>query len=333
MDGKSRNGNLSRWIVVILAVIGFGVVAAVSYASRAEHRAVIAHVRVSGGESTTKAHPKRKPVPCFTRAAIAKKLLKFSSAAGSTHTSVTVAIKHFKRSVTIAQAPVCAPSVTVGHSYEAAFRYRTSAHSLALEVLTYSNKHWHVAYTAKHLKEHSRLTRETVQLRPIGKGVSKVALAFVIGSKGSLAAQSFTLADITGRGKSSGPVTTTTPPPSSAATPEPPGPGQWHVLETGIPVKARSVHAILLQNGKVLIMAGSGNNRMEFEKGSFESFIYDPVANTWKEIATPYDVFCAGHVQLPDGNVLIVGGTKEYPEPTKPGELPKTEYKGENASA
>jgi hypothetical protein len=106
--------------------------------------------------------------------------------------------------------------------------------------------------------------------------------------------------------------------------------GRWTVLE-GID-HARSVHAVLLQNGKLLIMAGSGNSRMEFEKGSFRSFIYDPVANTWKELKTPKDVFCSGHVQLADGNVLILGGTSAYPPETKPGEYPSTVYKGENMS-
>ncbi len=95
---------------------------------------------------------------------------------------------------------------------------------------------------------------------------------------------------------------------------------------------ARTVHAVLLQNGKLLLMAGSGNSRMEFEAGCFRSYVYNPVANTWKEIQTPSDLFCGGHVQLADGNVLFIGGTKGYPPPPKPGEYPSTVYKGANAS-
>ena len=95
---------------------------------------------------------------------------------------------------------------------------------------------------------------------------------------------------------------------------------------------ARTVHAVLLQNGKLLLMAGSGNSRMEFEAGCFRSYVYNPVANTWKELQTPSDLFCGGHVQLADGNVLFVGGTKGYPPPPKPGEYPSTVYKGANAS-
>jgi hypothetical protein len=106
--------------------------------------------------------------------------------------------------------------------------------------------------------------------------------------------------------------------------------GRWTVRE-GVD-HARTVHAVLLQNGKLLLMAGSGNSRMEFDAGCFRSYTYNPVANTWKEIPTPTDLFCAGHVQLANGNVLILGGTKGYPEPPKPGEYPSTIYKGENAS-
>jgi hypothetical protein len=106
--------------------------------------------------------------------------------------------------------------------------------------------------------------------------------------------------------------------------------GRWSVRE-GLD-HARTVHAVLLQNGKLLLMAGSGNSRMEFDAGCFRSYVYNPLANTYKEIQTPKDLFCGGHVQLANGNVLILGGTKEYPPPPKPGEFPSTIYKGENTS-
>jgi hypothetical protein len=106
--------------------------------------------------------------------------------------------------------------------------------------------------------------------------------------------------------------------------------GRWTVRE-GVD-HARTVHAVLLQNGKLLLMAGSGNSRMEFKAGCFRSYVYNPVAGTWKEIQTPTDLFCGGHVQLANGNVLILGGTKEYPAAPNPGEYPSTIYKGENTS-
>ncbi|HLH15141.1 MAG TPA: hypothetical protein VKV16_10165, partial [Solirubrobacteraceae bacterium] len=103
-------------------------------------------------------------------------------------------------------------------------------------------------------------------------------------------------------------------PPSELSLPEAPSneplsvTGRWSVRE-GVD-QARTVHAVLLQNGKVLLMAGSGNSRMEFDAGCFRSYVYDPVTNTSREILTPKDLFCSGHVQLANGNVLIVGGTR-----------------------
>ncbi len=117
--------------------------------------------------------------------------------------------------------------------------------------------------------------------------------------------------------------------PEAPAT-EPSVTGKWTV-RAGTD-HARMVHAVLLQNGKLLLMAGSGNSRMEFEAGCFRSYVYNPVANTWKELQTPSDLFCGGHVQLADGNVLFVGGTKGYPPSPKPGEYPSTVYKGANTS-
>lgn len=73
-----------------------------------------------------------------------------------------------------------------------------------------------------------------------------------------------------------------------------------------------SIHAILLRTGKVLLIAGSGNSVKLFEGGTFRSTLSDPVGNTFKKIDTPKDMFCAGHAQLPDDEVLIAGGTGRY---------------------
>ncbi len=107
--------------------------------------------------------------------------------------------------------------------------------------------------------------------------------------------------------------------------------GQWEVLP-GFGEGARTVHTVLLQNGRLLLMAGSGNNRTFALEKRWYSYVYDPLTKAAKEIPTPYDLFCAGHVQLSNGNVLILGGTKEYPPEPGPGEFPSTVYKGENQS-
>ncbi len=88
--------------------------------------------------------------------------------------------------------------------------------------------------------------------------------------------------------------------------------GHWTNINIPADRKINAVHAVMLNDGKVLIMAGSGNDIGNFNAGKFESEIYNPANNTFKLIKTPYDMFCSGHYILPDGNVLIAGGTARY---------------------
>ncbi len=62
---------------------------------------------------------------------------------------------------------------------------------------------------------------------------------------------------------------------------------------------------MLLHTGKVLLIAGSGNNQDNFDKKQFDSRLWDPVKGTIKKIPTPNDLFCTGHTQLADGRILI----------------------------
>ena len=76
--------------------------------------------------------------------------------------------------------------------------------------------------------------------------------------------------------------------------------------------RVNAIHAALLHTGKVLIIAGSGNNRDDFEAGTFRTVLYDPATDEFTDVHTPTDVFCAGHTFLPNGNLLVAGGTKSY---------------------
>jgi hypothetical protein len=85
--------------------------------------------------------------------------------------------------------------------------------------------------------------------------------------------------------------------------------GRWDIVaDSG----SRSIHAALLRTGKVLLMAGSGNDKKNFDVKRFESVLWDPRANTFQKLYTPWDIFCAGHAFLPNGDLLIAGGTKAY---------------------
>ncbi|MGW4562254.1 galactose oxidase-like domain-containing protein [Streptomyces sp. NPDC004561] len=88
--------------------------------------------------------------------------------------------------------------------------------------------------------------------------------------------------------------------------------GHWDIIEFPPRYRQDTIHAALLHTGKVLLIAGSGNNQENFDRKRFDTRIWDPVKGTIKKVPTPNDLFCTGHTQLADGNLLIAGGTKRY---------------------
>jgi hypothetical protein len=85
--------------------------------------------------------------------------------------------------------------------------------------------------------------------------------------------------------------------------------GVWDIVGN---THARTIHAVVLHTGKVLLMAGSGNSQATFNAKSFTTLLWDPATNNSTKVFTPWDVFCAGHSFLSNGDVLIAGGTKKY---------------------
>lgn len=88
--------------------------------------------------------------------------------------------------------------------------------------------------------------------------------------------------------------------------------GQWSTVELPAKFRVNGIHSVMLPTGKVLVVSGSGNNTHHFEAGTFETLLWDPADNSYRKIDTPVDLFCGGHAFLPDGNVLIAGGTAKY---------------------
>jgi hypothetical protein len=60
-------------------------------------------------------------------------------------------------------------------------------------------------------------------------------------------------------------------------------------------------HVVCSPTGKCLFVVGKG--------GKFSSYVYNPATKTKVLVRTPDDLFCGGHVLLPDGRALVVGGT------------------------
>ncbi|MFC7305337.1 galactose oxidase-like domain-containing protein [Streptomyces monticola] len=88
--------------------------------------------------------------------------------------------------------------------------------------------------------------------------------------------------------------------------------GHWDIVDVPEEFRLNTIHAAVLHTGKVLLVAGSGNNQKNFDAKKFDTILWDPVKKTFKKIDTPNDLFCTGHTQLPDGKLLVAGGTKRY---------------------
>jgi hypothetical protein len=88
--------------------------------------------------------------------------------------------------------------------------------------------------------------------------------------------------------------------------------GHWVKLDIPAKFRVNGIHSTLLYNGDVLIMVGSGNDQSSFDAGTFKTLLLDPVTMREQLIPTPWDLFCAGHIELPDGNILVAGGTARY---------------------
>src|SRR6201997_832457 len=97
--------------------------------------------------------------------------------------------------------------------------------------------------------------------------------------------------------------------------------GQWSTLSNSMPINP--VHVALLSNGKLLVVAGSGNcppsqsgcpsgPPYSSSNGS-GALLLDPVSGqTISQFSLSWDMFCNGMVLLDDGRPFVVGGTIQY---------------------
>lgn len=95
--------------------------------------------------------------------------------------------------------------------------------------------------------------------------------------------------------------------------------GSWGTIELPEEFKTNTIHAAYLPTGKVLLVAGSGNNRENFDTyyntnsiRVLKTVVLNVETNEVKIVPTPSDLFCAGHTFLQSGNLLVAGGTSGY---------------------
>jgi hypothetical protein len=96
--------------------------------------------------------------------------------------------------------------------------------------------------------------------------------------------------------------------------------GQWSTLPYLMPINP--IHVALMSNGKVLVVAGSGNcppsqsgcptGPPYGQPNNSGALLWDPVAGAITQFSVSWDMFCNAMVLLKDGRALIDGGTIQY---------------------
>ena len=204
----------------------------------------------------------------------------------------------------------CAPDVEPGTAYEASVWYRSTSAATALTAFQHTPTGWSYWTELKALPATTGWESTSTELPPIPADVDRVAFGVSIAGDGELATTGYAL-------REPGDEPTSTP--SEPAEPGEPGEGldaaeygSWEVQEGEMPIRA--LHTTLLHDGRVLLVAGSGNDGNAFAAGTFTATVWDPSDDSYLDVPVPWDMFCVGHVTLPDGRVLLSGGTEAYPE-------------------
>ncbi len=206
------------------------------------------------------------------------------------------------RKALITESAECAPVVTEGKQYDLSLWYKSTTPDASLTLFRHdATAGWQYWTDLKTLDMAAGWTEAGVRTPEVPAGTDRISWGVSVYGTGSVTTDDYTMEQV------ADPV----PDPDCTATAEECANGRWDVLPTKNPV--RSMHSVVLHNGKVLLIAGSGNDPEMFEAGTFTSAVYDPQTGDYKTIPTPKDMFCAGHVQLKDGRVLVMSGNAGYP--------------------
>ncbi|UYQ64101.1 galactose oxidase-like domain-containing protein [Streptomyces peucetius] len=206
------------------------------------------------------------------------------------------------RKALITETTACAPQVTPEKQYDLSLWYKSTTPDSSVTLFRHdTTAGWQYWTDLKTLETSAAYQHAEVRTPAVPPGTDRIAWGVSVYGTGSVTTDDYVMEE----------VTVPAPEPGCTGTAEECADGRWDVLPVQNPV--RSMHSVVMHNGKVLLIAGSGNDPQLFEAGSFTSAVYDPADGSYRVIPTPDDMFCAGHVQLEDGRVLIMSGNKGYP--------------------
>jgi hypothetical protein len=281
-------------LVVLLALLSVGLTAVPAYAS--------ANLLVNPGLETL--NSTGFPT-CWAKSGWGTNTYQFSmtSTAHSGNNAMQVTLSSRTdgdRKAMMVEDSSCAPNVTPGHQYDLSVWYTTTTTSTVVTMFRHDvAQGWQYWTDLASLPVMSTFTQKTVRTPQIPANTDQIAWGVTIYGTGTLITDDYSMVDVTQ------PTTDASCSAGAACTQ-----GVWQVMPFNSPVRA--VHAVVMKNGNVLLVAGSGNSQDMFNTGTFTSAVYQPKTGTFISVPTPADLFCAGHVNLPDGRVLIMSGTKAY---------------------
>ncbi|WP_246858539.1 galactose oxidase early set domain-containing protein [Citricoccus sp. SGAir0253] len=209
------------------------------------------------------------------------------------------------------ETPACAPAVKAGSTYTLRVEYKSTSPGNSITVFTHTAAGWAYWTDLAQPAASEAWTTASATTPVIPEGVDALSFGISLHANGTLKTTNYSLKEVV-------------PPPPPPGTPA--QLGSWEVFKAPMPL--RSVHSTLLSDGRLLLIAGSGNEGAAFAAGTFKASVWNPATGVFTDIPVPYDMFCAGHVTLPDGKVLLGGGTLAYPTA---GEGPTT-FKGSKKS-
>ncbi|WP_330298269.1 galactose oxidase-like domain-containing protein [Streptomyces sp. NBC_00503] len=206
------------------------------------------------------------------------------------------------RKAMVTENAACAPTVTPGKQYDLSAWYKSDTPDVSVTVFRHdATAGWQYWTDLANPPVSAAWARTQVRTPAVPPGTDKITWGLSVYGVGALTSDDYAVEE----------VGATPPQAGCTGTAEQCAKGSWEVIPAKNPV--RSMHAVVLKNGKVLLIAGSGNDIAQFNAGTFTSAVYDPANGSFKTIPTPVDMFCSGHVQLSDGRVLVMSGNKGYP--------------------
>ena len=188
------------------------------------------------------------------------------------------------------------PRVEPGAVYNLSVWYRSNTAQNGLTIFTHTASGWGYWADLQTLPAVADWTQAVTETPPIPAGVDAIAWGISIAGNGTLTTDDYST---TKKGVSP-------PPPGGPVTL-----GEWAVESYEMPV--RSIHATVLKNSKVLLIAGSGNSLANFNAGSFKASVWDPLTGSFTTLDVPKTCSAQAMSRFPTVASSIQGGTKSYP--------------------